>query len=71
MRSFLFPVKGIKIKVNTDLFPECGFRLSFQIIEKFSYPSLIFIVLLMAADEDLSTEASAKVDIVIMSLDYA
>jgi hypothetical protein len=43
----------IFIKVNGDILLKRGFEFPFQIIDKFRYPTVILIVFLAVADEDV------------------
>jgi hypothetical protein len=39
-------IMWIDININTDLLLECGFQLPLQVIDKFSNPAIVLIVLL-------------------------
>ena len=46
-------VVRIYIKIYTDLILECGFKFTFQMIHKFSYPAVILVVCMAIADKDV------------------
>jgi hypothetical protein len=43
----------IDIKINTDLLLEGRFQFSLEVIHKFCYPAIVFVVLLAVGDEDV------------------
>jgi hypothetical protein len=43
----------INVKINTDLFFECRFEFPLQIINKLSNPTIVLIIFLTVADENL------------------
>ena len=50
------PVVRINVKINVYFFFECGLQLLLQVVNKFCYPTVIFIVFLTIADENIIFE---------------